>query len=370
MNNQNTSRLLSLDALRGFDMLFIMGFAGFVIALCSHFDTPLAGWLSQQMRHVEWNGLAHHDTIFPLFLFIAGVSFPFSLATQRAKGVSEGRIHWRIARRALTLIALGVIFNGLFKLDFENLRIASVLGRIGIAWAVAALLYVHCGVRTRGVVAVAILLGYWALSALVAAPDVAGADALSKEGCLVGYIDRLMLPGRLIYGNFDPEGLLSTLPAVVTAMLGNFAGEWVRQPEEKISGNRKALYMALAGIVLGLVAFGWNEVLPINKKLWSSSFVLAVGSYSLIMFALFYYVIDVRGWRRWTLFFRVIGVNSITIYLAQKIIDFKKVANFFLGGVADICPDDWSKVVLTGGYVLACWIFLYLLYRKGIFLKV
>ena len=368
---KNTYRLWSLDALRGFDMLFIMGFSGLVIALCAFSDAPFAGWLAQQMRHVEWNGLAHHDTIFPLFLFIAGVSFPFSLAAQRAKGLSEGRIHWNILRRALILIALGVVYNGFFKLDFENMRIASVLGRIGTAWALAALLYIHCGVRTRGIVAVIILLGYWALSALVPAPDaVAGVDALSREGCLVGYIDRLMLPGKLIWDSFDPEGLLSTLPAVVTAMLGNFAGEWVRQPEESVSGSRKAAYMAAAGAIMALLAWGWNEVLPINKMLWSSSFVLAVGGYSLLMFALFYYIIDVRGWRRWTLFFRVIGLNSITIYLAQKIIDFKKIASFFLGGVADMCPEDWSKVILTGSYVLVCWLFLYFLYKKDTFLKV
>lgn len=371
MSQQTNSRLWSLDALRGFDMLFIMGFSGFVIALCALSDAPFAGWLAEQMRHVKWDGFQHHDTIFPLFLFIAGVSFPYSLATQRAKGMSEKQIHLKILRRALILIALGVVYNGFFKLDFENMRIASVLGRIGVAWAVAALLYIHCGVRTRGIIALVVLLGYWALSVLVPAPDaVAGADALSREGCLVGYIDRILLPGRLIYDTFDPEGLLSTLPAVVTAMLGNFAGEWVRQPEQKVSGNRKAAYMAVAGAVMALVAWGWNEVLPVNKMLWSSSFVVAVGGYSLLMFALFYYIIDVRGWRRWTLFFRVIGLNSITIYLAQKIIDFRKVARFFLGGVADMCPEDWGNVILAGGYVVACWLFLYFLYKKETFLKV
>ena len=124
-------------------MLFIMGFSGFVIALCALSDAPFAGWLAEQMRHVEWDGFQHHDTIFPLFLFIAGVSFPYSLAAQRAKGMSEKQIHLKILRRALILIALGVVYNGFFKLDFENMRIASVLGRIGVAWAVAALLYIH-----------------------------------------------------------------------------------------------------------------------------------------------------------------------------------------------------------------------------------
>ena len=351
-------------------MLFIMGFSGFVIALCGLSDSAFAGWLAEQMRHVEWNGLAHHDTIFPLFLFLAGVSYPFSLESQIDRGYTAWEIHRKIVVRAVVLILLGVVYNGFFKLDFENMRIASVLGRIGVAWAVAALLYLHFGVKTRVAVAAAILLGYWGLSTIVAPDATAGVSSLSKEGCLVGYIDRMMLPGKLIYNTFDPEGLLSTLPAVVTAMLGNFAGEWVRQPEQKVSGGRKAAMMAAAGVVMALVAWVWNFILPVNKMLWSSSFVLAVGSYSLLMFALFYYIIDVRGWKRWSLFFRVIGLNSITIYLAQKIIDFKRVARFFLGGVADMCPDDWSKVILAGGYVLACWLMLYFLYKKDTFLKV
>lgn len=365
---KQSERLMSLDALRGFDMLFIMGFASLVVAVCGLWPSAAADAVAASMSHVAWDGFAHHDTIFPLFLFIAGVSFPYSVAKQRAGGMSEGRIYAKIVRRGLTLVVLGVVYNGLFKLDFENLRIASVLGRIGLAWSIAAVLYLNFGVKTRAAIAVAVLVGYGALSALVAAPDAAGAGALTFEGNLAGYIDRQLLPGKLIYGTFDPEGLLSTVPAVVTAMLGMFTGEFVKRGG--MPGGRKALWMAAAAAILLAAGLAFSGVLPVNKKLWSSTFVCVVGAYSLGMFALFYYLIDVRGWRRWTLFFRVVGLNSITIYLAQRIVGFGRISDFFLGGIASKCPEAVAAVISSAGYVAVCWLFLYFLYRKNVFLKV
>lgn len=367
-----SKRLLSLDALRGFDMLFIMGFSSLVMDVCALFEGGSDWWISRTMEHVDWNGLAHHDTIFPLFLFIAGVSFPFSYAKQLSSGMSTRSIYLKIFKRMLILIGLGVVYNGFFKLDFENLRIASVLGRIGLAWGFAAILYINFKPMTRAIIAGVTLIGYWLLICYVPAPDVPGADPLTMQGNLIGYVDRLLMPGRLIYdgGRFDPEGLLSTVPAIVTAMLGMFAGEFIRIPEEKISGSRKSLYMAGAAAAMLALGLLWSLVFPINKMLWSSSFVLVVGAYSLGMLALFYYIIDVRGWQRWTLFFRVIGLNSITIYMAQRIISFSSINRFFLGGLAGLVPEAWGTLILSIGYVAVCWLFLYFLYRKNIFLKI
>lgn len=364
------NRLQSLDALRGFDMLFIMGFSTFVIALCSLFPEGSECWLAQTMKHVKWHGLAHHDTIFPLFLFLAGVSFPFSYAKSIESGATTRQLYLKIAKRFLLLFLFGLIYNGLFKLDFENLRICSVLGRIGFAWAVAAVLYINFSRLTRAIICGVILVGYYLVVCYVGAPDVEGADPLTMQGTIVGYVDRLLTPGRLIYdgGRFDPEGLLSALPAVVTAMLGIFAGEYVRS--EKHSGGRKSLIMfavATAMLVIGLL---WSLEFPINKMLWSSSFVLVVGAYSLAMFALFYYIVDVRGWRGWTLPLQVIGLNSITIYMAQKIISFSRINQFFLGGLSEMLPPQWGELLLRGGYVIVCWLFLYFLYKKKVFLKV
>lgn len=370
--NKN-KRVMSLDALRGFDMFFIMGLSSVVAALCALWPNAVTDAVAESMHHVSWNGFHHHDTIFPLFLFLAGVSFPFSYERQRAMGRSTASIHLKIIRRAAMLVMLGLVYNRLLQFDFANLRCASVLARIGIAWMFAAILYVNCGLKTRIGIAVFILTGYALLSKYVGAPDVAGADPLSREGCLVGYVDRCLLPGRLLYdnGRFDPEGLLSTLPAVVTAMLGIFTGELIKLPEQKMSGSRKTLWMLAGAALLAVAAWAFDGFVPVNKMLWSSTFVCAAGAYSVAMMALFYYIIDVRGWNgRWTTVFRVVGMNSITIYLAQRIIDVNFTVKFLFGGLAGLFSEPVGAVITSTAYVAICWLFLYFLYRKQIFLKI
>ena len=363
---------MSLDTLRGFDMIFIMGFASVVVAICELFPGGDSCWLATQMYHADWDGLRHHDTIFPLFLFIAGISFPFSYAKQLSKGASRGAVHWKIIKRGVVLFLLGLVYNGLFELHFSTLRIFSVLARIGFAWMFAALLYVNLKPKARVVIAVCLLVGYWLLLRFVPAPDApVGAGPFSYEGNLVGYIDRMLFPNHLLSkGEFDPEGLLSVLPAIVTAMLGMFAGEFVRIGDSKVSGSRKSLYMALAAVAMLAVGLLWSMVFPINKKLWSSTFVLVVGAYSLALFALFYYIIDVRGWKGWTKFFEVVGLNSITIYMARRIISFRGISDFFVGGLAGICPEPWARLLLNAGSFILSWLFLWFLYKKKVFLKV
>ena len=323
------------------------------------------------MGHARWDGFFHHDTIFPLFLFIAGVSFSFSLAKQRAKGISEGRIRARIIRRGLTLVVLGMVYNGLLQLNLDSIRIPSVLGRIGLAWMFAALIYMHGGVRTRIITAVALLTAYTLVLQFVPAPDAPDAGPLTYAGNIVGYVDRTIMPSHLLHpGKFDPEGLLSTVPAIVTALLGMFTGTFVRNDDPKRSGGRKALVMAAGAVVLLLAALGWNLWQPINKSLWNGAFVCAAGAYSLGLFALFYYLIDVRQWRRWTRFFQVIGVNSITIYLGQRIINFGYTSKFLFGGIASKFPPEMGDILLGIGYIACCWLMLWFLDRQKIYLKV
>ena len=373
MEKKRDGRLLSLYTLRGFDMLFIMGFAPLVVALNECFPTAVGDVVAGHMSHVEWNGFTQHDMIFPLFLFIAGVSFPFSLAKQRSKGATPREIGLRVLRRGITLVALGMVYNGIFDLNFPEVRVASVLGRIGVAWMFGTFIYMYLKKAVQYGLIVVILIGYWLLLAFVSAPDAAGASPLSPEGNLVGYVDRHLLPGKLAYGNFDPEGLLSTFPAIVTALLGIYAGDMVRSVRLG-DGTKKTLSLAGIGILLVIVGVAWNTVFPINKMLWSSSFTCFVGGLSFLLFALFYYIVDVRGWRSWTLFFRVIGLNSITIYLAQQIVGFSHMNRFLFGGLAQwvglYAGDAAGAVVLRTGYVACCWAFLYFLYRKNIFLKV
>lgn len=363
-------RLLSLDVLRGFDMMFIIGIAGIITAICALFPNGEESWLSLQMSHVEWDGWRHHDTIFPLFLFIAGISFPFSLAKQQHNGRTKGQIYRKIITRGIVLVLLGFIYHRILDFQFEKFRFYSVLARIGLAWMFAALLFVNFKPKTRAIIAGVILVGYYLLLKFVPAPDYPGADPFSMEGNLVGYIDRCLLKNHLYYdGVFDPEGLLSVLPAIVTAMLGMFTGEFVRK--DGISGGKKTLYMFAAAAVMFGIGYLWSIDFPINKALWSSTFVLVVGGFSLASFALFYYIIDVKGWNgKWTRFFEVIGVNSITIYLGCKIIPFSSISKFFLKGTASLCPDEWGKIILLVGTFVVEWLFLYFLYKKKTFLKV
>lgn len=364
-------RLLSLDTLRGFDMIFIMGFASIVTAICALFPNGDSCWLATQMSHASWDGLRHHDTIFPLFLFIAGISYPFSYAKQIGKGATRGQVYAKIFRRGIILFLLGLVYNGFFKLELSTLRIFSVLARIGFAWMFAALLFINFKPKARAVIAAVLLVGYWLLLKFVPAPDAPGAAPLSLEGNLVGYVDRVLFPNHIYQkGLFDPEGLLSLIPAIVTAMLGMFTGEFVRLPEEKVSGSKKSLYMALAAVAMLVIGLVWSLDFPINKKLWSSTFVLVVGAYSLGLFALFYYIIDVRGWKGWTKFFEVVGLNSITIYMAQRIISFSGINRFFLGGLAGLCPEPVGNLILNIGYFMISWLFLWFLYKKKVFLKV
>lgn len=367
---EKNNRLLSLDALRGFDMFFIMGGASLLLSLSSFLPSSASNFLVQQMGHCEWDGFAFYDLIFPLFLFLSGVSLPFSLEKQCSSGKSNLSVSMRIVKRGVILVLLGVIYNGLLQFDFENLRYASVLGRIGVAWMFAALLYVWCGRTITSIVSFVILLGYWALLSQVAAPDAApGASPLSIDGCIVGYIDRMLLPGKLHLEIHDPEGILSTFPAVVTAVIGIFTGEFVRS-KSVTNEYKKSLLMISAAVLLLIIAYIWNIFFPINKNLWTSSFVCCAAGWSLLLFALFYLIADVWKCTRILFFFRIIGVNSITIYLAQQFLDFSKPIQTIFGGVLGLLPDNIYSTGYWCCYVFVCWFFLYLLYRYKIFLKV
>ena len=376
-----TGRLESLDALRGFDMLFIMGFATFVVKACVALGSAPDCWLVRQMQHPDWLGLTHHDTIFPLFIFIAGTAFPFSYAKQRENGASTAQVLWKIFRRLVVLILLGMVYERFFSAAARPFRFGSVLARIGIAGAAASVLYVFFRARTRAVIAAAILLAYWALTVFVGAPDHPGASHFTPEGNIAVYVDRTFLApwSRLSPGTaalpFDNQGLLSTVAAVVTALLGVFTGEYVRGTRGRVSGNRQTVVLLAAAGALAVagcaIARGFGRYsFPFSKVLWSPSFTLVVGAYSVVAFAAFYWLIDVRGvWKR-TLFFRVIGLNAITIYLAQPLLSLSSLNTALFGRVAGWFPPAWSAVFLGTTYMLVCWSLLYVLYRKQMFLKV
>ena len=349
-------------------MFVIVGGETLILTLAGLFpDSGVMKALATQMYHVDWNGFHFMDLIFPLFLFISGVTYPFSLSAQQEKGMSRLQITLRCIRRGLILVALGLVYNGILSCtDFAHFRYASVLGRIGLAWMFASLIYLWFSRKVCWAIIPTFLLGYWAL--LVAFPE-SGMDPYSQDGSLVGRIDRLLLPGRLYLGNHDPEGLLGLIPSTVTAMLGIEAGHLLKDKSK--AEMRKVALLSGAGVLFIITAVAWGHVMPINKNLWTSSFVMLTAGISLCLLAMFYLVIDVWGCRRLAFFPAVIGMNSITIYIASEAINFTHMADFLFTGFIDNLFPEPVRPLLFAICCIACWwTFLYFLYRQKIFLKV
>ncbi len=388
MTDGKSGRLMSLDALRGADMLFIMGFSSAVISFCAWIGLKDC-WVATQMTHVAWHGFRHHDTIFPLFLFLSGVAWPFSYASQVAKGRTTAAILRKIGFRVLALFFLGMVSANFFAFKFETYRYDSVLAHIAVCWAGAALLYMFVrNWKVRLAIIFALLAVHWAVQYFLTAPDAAallastdpavakkvasyavyGTDNFSFTGNIAGWIDRTFMPGRLHEGIFDPDGLLAKVSGIPLALLGVLAGELLRS--ERFSGNRKTLILLGAGLAALVLTFAWRPWCPVNKKIWTATFVLASASYAFILLAVFYWIIDVKGFRRWSFFFRVIGLNSITIYVAMRFVGFSQMSKFFFGGIAGFGDKDWSSFVFAMGAVAIEWLVLFFLYRKNTFLKV
>jgi predicted acyltransferase len=368
---EKTERLVSLDALRGFDMFWITSGEGLIFSLATFTGWPFLKWASTQMHHVPWEGFVFYDMIFPLFLFIAGVSMPFSILKRKLRGDSPQSIYGHLFRRLFLLLLLGLIYNRLLCFNFEYQRWPSVLGRIGLAWFFAAVLVLNTSIRKQILWFAGILLSYWAILMLIPVPGF-GAGVLTPEGNLAAYIDQKILPGFLCcYKYGDNEGILSTLPAIATALLGALTGHFLAIDSSKLTGLKKGCILLVSGIVFLGVGKAWGLAFPIIKNLWTSSYALVAGGWSLILLALFYLVIDVWKIRRWSFPFVVIGLNSITIYmLSSGIIDFQAMNKFFFTGVIHFFSEPAQPVVSAVGLLICEWVFLYFLYRKKIFLKV
>ena len=363
-------RLLSLDALRGFDMFWITGGQRIIHALAILTGWPMFKWLHLQMDHVKWEGFAFYDLIFPLFLFLAGVSMPFSFGKRLSRGDSKASIYRHAFIRMAMLIILGMLYNRILNLDMEHLRFASVLGRIGIAWFFAAIIFLNTSLRWQVVWFWGLLIGYYLLMKFVPVPGF-GAGVLTPEGNLAGYIDRLFLPGTFYMKVMEPEGILSTVPAIGTALMGVFAGTLLRSQAIEFSKVQKGLALIVVGLLSLAMGKVWGLFFPIIKNLWTSSFTLYAGGWSLLFLGVFYLIIDVWGFKKWAFFFVVIGLNPITIYMVQyKIINFNTMRDFFFGGFMRISPESIAPLIGSIGYVACVWAFLYILYKKKIFLKV
>lgn len=365
---EKPKRLLSIDALRGFDMLFISGAGTFLLLLDGKTGLTWVDTIAQQMEHPAWHGFTFYDFIFPLFLFIAGVSLPFSLNKGLSLGMGKSEIYRKAFRRMLILIALGLLYKNAPFPFFEpsQIRLGSVLGRIGLAGFVTTLLYLNFSFRTRFGWVAGILLLYYAALFLIPVPGY-GAGDLSFEGNLVGWFDRTFLPGRLLQGTYDELGLLTQLPALCLTVFGAAAGDILRTGR---TDNQKLQRLLLAGVVCLGIAGLWSLHFPINKHLWTSSFILLTGGLAFLTLGLFFWIIDMLNFQRWAFFFKVIGMNSLSIYLAYRFISFGQTSELLFGGLYAPASEGWQEVFQAFGALALVWLFLYFLYRNKLFLKV
>jgi len=360
-------RVRSIDALRGFDMFWIVGGQEFALAVARLVADPLPPTVARQFEHVEWEGFVAWDLIMPLFLFVVGVAMPFSFARRIEEGESTRALHWKIVRRTLILFVLGMAVQGhLLDFNLSTLHVyCNTLQAIAAGYLVSALLLLHVGIAAQVAFAAALLVGFWALVMFVPVPGY-GAGVLRPDASLPLAVDQFVL-GRFRDGT-SYTWVLSSMTFTASVLLGVFAGHVLHS--SKPSGWK---FAALVAMGLVSLAAGWAWAVwggfPIIKHIWTSSMTLWAAGWSYLLLALFYLLIDVWKWQRWAFPLVVIGMNAITIYVAYHYVPFRTIAAGLVGGLASHLGRGGPALVefATIGLV---WLLLYHLYRQKIFLRI
>jgi len=381
-NSLATGRLMSLDVFRGATIAAM-------ILVNNQGDEPVAYW---PLKHSHWNGWTPTDLVFPFFLFIVGVAMAFSLRSRMERGGSRPKLMGHVVWRSLVLFAFGLFLNEFpNRYHLSSWRVYGVLQRIAICYLITAILALWTSRRAQVFAAVACLAGYWILMRYIPVPGfgIPGHDIplLDPDRNLAAWLDRKLLFGHLYETTRDPEGVLSTIPAVATCLLGLLTGEWLRSSPgtRNRSAGTKAAGMAGAGALCVAAGEFFNIWFPINKKLWTSSYVLFTAGLALACLALCYWALDIRQWRgRWSKPFLVFGKNAIAAYVLSEILASVLDA---LRVTIDGRSMTWHDVVYefvfvplgnpanasllySIAFVLVCWAAVWVLYRKGIFLKI
>ena len=359
-------RLLSLDALRGFDMFWIVGGAWLVFDLSKLTEWRFLEPVKIQLHHCRWDGFHFYDMIFPLFVFISGVTLGLSNKHFRELEPRERRRRYFHAfKRLFLLIFLCALYNRAHGWgDFESFggpRYAGVLTRIAVAWFFGALIVWHFRLRGQAIIAAAILLGYWGLHAWYA-------HAFPGKGTVNAWVDSRYLPGFILGKSMDPEGILSSLPAIVNALFGAFAGRWLRS---RAGTLKKAGLLFAAGAMLLALGWLWNGAFPVNKKLWTSSYVFVSCGWSAMLLAVFYLVID--GGKYGKVLGRplaVLGANALLVYFAFTMVDWRYTSDRLFGGFIQWAPEAWWPLLRDAGVVMLEWTILAGLYRRKIFIRI
>ncbi len=370
------TRLVSLDVLRGITIAFMI-----------LVNNGIRSYAYPALEHAEWNGWTPTDLVFPTFLFLVGVSIVFAFESRLARGASKSSLLIHTFRRASILFALGLIVNGFPHFPLATWRIYGVLQRIAICFLIAGILYLlDRRPGSKIAIVVVTLLGYWVLLRWVPVPGfgMPGRDIplFDPARNLGAYIDRHVFPGRLYVGVRDPEGLLGTIPALGTTLLGMLTAMWLRSKRSAASKARGMLAAGVLGILLGLL---WGRWFPINKNLWSSSFVLFAAGVALVAFSICYWAVDIRNWKKgWTYVWLVFGMNAITAYVFSELLSStlhaihvrmgQKTVNLswycFAHCFAAIPSRPMESLAYSISIVAICFVPVAILYRKKIFLKV
>jgi predicted acyltransferase len=362
------ARLVSVDVLRGFDMIWIIGLEEVVKGFCQALPGRATGFIATQLDHADWEGFRFYDLIFPLFVFLAGVSLVFSLGKIVEAG-GRGAALRRIFRRSLLIYFLGVFSYDGIAGGLDHVRWVGVLQRIAISYFFAALIFLGFKGRARpmAVVCFAILLLYWAFLSFVPVPG-GGPDRFVVGQNWPNFIDQHWLPGRRWDGNWDPEGLLSSLPAISTCLLGVFGGLVLRH--SGMSSATRVSRLLIGGAILAAAGYAWGLQFPVIKKIWTSSYVLVAGGFSYLLLGAFFQVVDVWRVRFWTLPFLWVGTNAITAYLSVNLIEYGKIAERLVGGEVKTAAGAWGECLIAAVALALTLVPLRFLYRRGIFLRI
>lgn len=374
MSDKKSDRLLSLDVFRGITI------AGMILV-----NNP-GDWgnIYPPLKHAEWNGCTPTDYIFPFFLFIVGVAITFSLSKRKEEGTDQKKLIYQIIKRSLILFLLGLIMAGFPYFDLSTIRIPGVLQRIAVVYLISAILFLKTNIRTQGILFVTLLIVYWILMTFIPVPSIGYAN-LEPTTNLAAYFDNLLLNGHLwkVTKVWDPEGILSTLPAISTTLSGIFLGYWLKKKE--IDDNERTVWIFAAGIILLLLGIFWDPFFPINKSLWTSSYVLYTSGLALLFFAMCYWFIDIKKIKWWIKPFEVYGMNAITVFFLSGLLAKTM-------GIIKLSNTDGTEISLKGFlyqtyftpyfspinasllwaliYVLFWLGIMWILYQKKIFIKV
>ena len=363
------TRVTSIDALRGFSMFWIIGGGTIFRNLDGIVHHPVTAFLSRQLSHVKWLGFHFEDLIMPLFIFVVGLAVPFSISNRLQRGQSRRRVYLHIIKRTAILYLLGVMLgSGGLHFNWPEMDWVGILQRIAVCYFFAAILVMHTKWQAQAIVAGVILLLYWAALALVPVPD-HGAGVITPEGCLPAYIDQQFLPGKIhedFYGYGDSNGILPTVASISTVLLGVLTSHWLRSNRP---GRQKVMGLTLAGLISLTVGYIWGLVFPIIRLLWTSSMVLFAAGLSLLLLALFYGLIDVKGYKKWAFGFVVIGMNAIAVFTASRVFAAHRIGRVFVGGLSRWCG-QWHGLMNTVAGLTVIWLVLWWMYRKKLFIKI